>query len=123
MKSLLAVVLGAAQDLFPGYFALVMATGIVAIACHLEGIPTVPAALAGINWIAYAILCLLTLIRIFCFPRELLHDFSDHLHGPGFFTIVAATSVLGAQARPLEHAESLSFALWARAGGRSSRIT
>ena len=123
MKSLLAVVLGAAQDLFPGYFALVMATGIVAIACHLEGIPAVPAALAGINWIAYAILCLLTLIRIFCFPRELLHDFSDHLHGPGFFTIVAATSVLGAQAHAVEHAESLAFVLWVLAVGLWCLIT
>ena len=32
------------EDFFPGYFALVMATGIVSLAMHFEGIPWSPGA-------------------------------------------------------------------------------
>ena len=30
------------EDFFPGYFALVMATGIVSLAMHFEGFPGLP---------------------------------------------------------------------------------
>jgi tellurite resistance protein TehA-like permease len=30
------------EDFFPGYFALVMATGIVSLAMHFEGLPGLP---------------------------------------------------------------------------------
>ncbi len=37
----------------PAYFALAMATGIVAIACHLLGLDELAIALAWINLVAY----------------------------------------------------------------------
>jgi tellurite resistance protein TehA-like permease len=123
MRSLRQLVLGAAASLAPGYFAMVMATGIVAIAAHLQEIPVIPTALARLNWIAYGILWLLTLLRLLCFSGRLLQDFADHLRGPGFFTIVAATSVLGAQAFLIEHAESIAWVLWYMAAGLWCLIT
>jgi tellurite resistance protein TehA-like permease len=84
-------------QLHPAYFALVMATGILAVACHLVNIPTLPSLLFGINVVAYVVLWALTLWRIVRYPRAFLADFSSHQRGPGFFTIVAATSVVGVQ--------------------------
>jgi len=112
MKSFRQLVLDAAEGLAPAYFAMVMATGIVAIAAQLEEVPAIPTALARLNWFAYAVLWILTFVRLLRFPGRLMQDFADHLLGPGFFTIVAATSVLGAQAFLIERAESIAWFLW-----------
>src|ERR1044072_5372778 len=85
----------AAADLFPGYFALVMATGIISIACFLLGMKTISLVLLLINTIAYIVLCLLLLIRFLFFFSRVKTDIQDHVRGPGFFTVVAGTCVLG----------------------------
>jgi len=85
----------AAADLFPGYFALVMATGIISIACFLLGMQTISLVLLVINVIAYVILCSLLLIRLLFFFSRVKTDIKDHVKGPGFFTVVAGTCVLG----------------------------
>ena len=46
----------AVAGLFPGSFALVMATGIVSIAAHLQGFPTAARALLWANAAAYGVL-------------------------------------------------------------------
>lgn len=83
--------------LAPAYFGLVMATGIVSIAAHLQGWPQLARTLFYLNNVMYAVLWLLTLGRLLWFPRRLFSDLIDHLRGPGFFTMVAGTGVLGAQ--------------------------
>lgn len=85
----------AASDLFPGYFALVMATGIISIACFLLGMKTISLVLLAINVIAYFILWLLLLVRLLFFFPRVKADINDHVKGPGFFTVVAGTCVLG----------------------------
>ena len=85
----------AAADLFPGYFALVMATGIISIACFLLEIKTISLVLLVINVIAYVVLCLLLLVRLLFFFSRVKTDIEDHVRGPGFFTVVAGTCVLG----------------------------
>ena len=87
----------AIAGLYPGYFSLVMATGIVSIAALFEGWPVVAWALFAINGVAYAVLWVLTLIRLFRWPRRLFGDMVDHRRGPGFFTLVAGSAVLGNQ--------------------------
>lgn len=87
----------AVGNLFPGYFALVMATGIVSIAAHLHGLLWLSEALVGVNVTAYAVLVLLTLVRVARYLPRMLDDLVDHVRGPGFFTIVAGTGVLGSQ--------------------------
>ena len=59
--------LRAAADLFPGYFALVMATGIISIAAHLLEMRPVALTLVVINVIAYLVLWLLLLVRLILF--------------------------------------------------------
>src|SRR6059058_330003 len=85
------VVMRTASDLFPGYFALVMATGIISIGCFLLEMKTLALVLLAINVVAYVILSLL-----FFFSR-VKADINDHLRGPGFFTVVAGTCVLGSE--------------------------
>ncbi len=102
----------AARDLYPGYFALVMATGIVSIAAHLLEMAAVAWALLGINGVAYAVLWLLTLVRLTCYPSRLLADLTDHVRGPGFFTVVAGTCVLGSQCVILLNDTTTAALLW-----------
>jgi tellurite resistance protein TehA-like permease len=88
---------GAAANLFPGYFALVMATGIISIAAFQLKMKPVALVLLAINLIAYFILWLLLLIRLVRFFPRVKADIMDHARGPGFFTVVAGTCVLGSQ--------------------------
>jgi tellurite resistance protein TehA-like permease len=102
----------AIEHLFPGYFAVVMATGIVSIACHLVQMPRVAWALLGINLIAYAVLGLMLLARLaWCFPR-VMEDLNSHARGPGFFTIVAGTCVLGTQLIVVAGYSTAAMVLW-----------
>jgi len=98
--------------LHPGYFALVMATGIVSIACHLLGFDAIAWPLFAINIIAYIILWVLTLGRIIWHSSDLWDDLSDHSLGAGFFTVVAGTAVLGSQVEILTGRTGVAAGLW-----------
>jgi tellurite resistance protein TehA-like permease len=102
-------------DLSPAYFGMVMATGIVSIAAHLLDHPLLARALFALNLVAYAVLCLLNLLRALRHRRRFFGDLVDHLIGPGFFTIVAATSILGSQFLLLTDDIHVAGALWALA--------
>ena len=103
---------GAIATFFPGYFALVMATGIVSLAAHFLELEPVASALFWINVVAYVVLWLLTIARLALYPRALLADLGDHVRGPGFFTFSAGTCVLGTQFAVLRHEASVASALW-----------
>ncbi|MEA2568146.1 MAG: hypothetical protein QOI24_147 [Acidobacteriota bacterium] len=100
------------RTLHPAYFALVMATGIVSIAAQLLHIPFVPLSLLAINVVAYAALWILTIVRIARYPKDVIADVADHQRGVGFFTTVAATSVLGSQLVIVAKLERFAFAFW-----------
>ncbi|HEU0186032.1 MAG TPA: tellurite resistance/C4-dicarboxylate transporter family protein [Blastocatellia bacterium] len=87
----------AVENLFPGYFSLVMATGIISVASYQLEMRTIGWALLVINIVAYLILWSLTLLRLARFFTRALSDLTSHARGPGFFTLVAGTCVLGAQ--------------------------
>lgn len=88
---------GPIQNLDPAYFALVMATGIVAIASYLLGFRWISDLLFFLSLPCYAVLWVLLLIRCVRYPRNVLNDLSSHGRGVGFFTLVAATGVMGSQ--------------------------
>lgn len=81
----------------PAYFGMVMATGIVSLAAHQLGIPVIAQALFQFNIVVYGVLWFLTVLRMVRHPRRFFGDMIDHLRGPGFFTTVAGTGVLGSQ--------------------------
>jgi tellurite resistance protein TehA-like permease len=100
-------------DMSPAYFAMVMATGIVSLAARMQGLPGLASALFWLNVAAWMVLWLLTVLRLARFPRRFFGDMVDHLRGPGFFTMVAGTSVLGSQVAILEENYRLALALGA----------
>ncbi len=107
-----AMMLAAARGLHPSYFALVMATGIISIAGHLLGMGLISRALFFVNIVAFAGLWALTLLRVIYFPKNFLADLSDHSIGPGFFTLVAGTSVLSTQFALIGQNYRAAIVLW-----------
>ncbi len=83
--------------LFPGYFAVVMATGIVSIAAHLLNLELIGQVLFIFNNVAYGILWILYLARFFFYSKQTAVDLGAHARAPAFFTMVAGTCVLGSQ--------------------------
>lgn len=100
------------RDLFPAYFALVMATGIISIACHLLAMDFIAYPLFYLNQFFYLALWLLTLARIFRHPSRIINDLANHRLGTGFLTIVAATNVLGTQFVLLAANQTIALVLW-----------
>lgn len=96
----------------PANFGMVMATGIVSIAAHLLGHPSVARGLFMLNIVLYGVLWILTVLRVSRYPRRFFGDMADHLRGPGFFTTVAATGVLGSQYMLLAADAGSGAVLW-----------
>ena len=65
------------RDLFPGYFALVMATGIISLACGMLGLPVLAQALFRLNIINYAVIAALMVARLIRYPK-LMHCSKSH---------------------------------------------
>lgn len=81
--------------LYPGCFALVMATGIISNALFLEGHSAWSDALFAVNLVAYPSLVVLTGLRFALFSRALWADLINPRLIFSFFTLVAGTDVLG----------------------------
>ena len=102
----------AVAGLFPGYFAVVMATGIVSIAAHALQMPRTAWALLVINICAYAVLTVMFVARLLMYFPRVLDDLNSHARGPGFFTVVAGTCVLGSEIAILTGRTGAAHALW-----------
>ncbi len=87
----------AVATLFPGYFALVMATGIVSIAAHFLGMEPIAQSLLWFNVVAYVVLWILTIARFAKYRAPFMADLTSHGRSVLFLTIVAGTCVLGNQ--------------------------
>lgn len=85
----------AVQRLYPGYFALPMATGITSTAVHEMGHARSSAALLGVDIVCFVVLCVLYAARAMRYPRDLAADLAAPERAFAFFTFVAACNVLG----------------------------
>ncbi|HEY8668849.1 MAG TPA: tellurite resistance/C4-dicarboxylate transporter family protein, partial [Tepidisphaeraceae bacterium] len=98
--------------LHPAYFAMVMATGIVSLACHLLGFKLLANCLLALNLGFYAILWTLLIARLIRYPQRLIADLLNHGRCVGFFTIVAATCILGSQSLLIAGNKTAATGLW-----------
>jgi len=87
----------AVRTLHPGYFALVMATGIVSVGLRDLGVSPASVALLWLAGAAYVVLVVLNGWRLVSFPGEVRRDLSHPVRGFGFYTFVAGTDVLGSR--------------------------
>lgn len=85
---------GAVEGLSPGYFALVMGTGILSVGLHAVGLEAPSLLLLFIAAFAYVVLWILYIWRAVSYREAMLRD----LRGPemafAYFTVVAGTDVL-----------------------------
>jgi tellurite resistance protein TehA-like permease len=86
---------GQIGTLYPGCFALVMATGIISNALFFEGQREWSAALFAVNLIAYPWLVFITILRFFRFRQAVRSDLFNPRLVFSFFTIVAGSDVFG----------------------------
>jgi tellurite resistance protein TehA-like permease len=100
------------RTLYPGYFALVMATGIVSLAAFFLDLRTIAWALFALNNAFYVVLWVLTLARVTLYRAELVKDLTSHAIGPTFFTLVAGTCVLGTQYAVFSVSAAVALGLW-----------
>ena len=100
------------ETLFPGYFALVMATGIIAIAAAQQHLDLVADILYVIAAVAYVVLSVLLIARVFLYWRAFVADVVQHAKGFAFLTTVAGTNVLASASGVIHGWWSLTWVLW-----------
>jgi tellurite resistance protein TehA-like permease len=83
------------RALTPGYFALVMASGIISVGMLLEGHIWLSVALLVVCAGAYAVLVVLTIYRLLAHRDAMVDDLMDPGRAFGYFTFTAGTNVLG----------------------------
>ncbi|WP_308198750.1 tellurite resistance/C4-dicarboxylate transporter family protein [Rhodococcus sp. F64268] len=85
----------AVRSLAPGYFALVMSSGIISIGLHLRGFDVLSLTLLIIAAVTYVALVVLSTWRLVSFRSSLRSDMADSSRAFGFFTFIAGSNVLG----------------------------
>lgn len=85
----------AVHGLTPGYFALVMASGIISVGMLLAGRSALSAVLLVVCATSFVVLVALTGWRIMAYRAAVVDDFTDPGRGFGFFTFIAGANVLG----------------------------
>lgn len=104
------------ETLHPAYFALVMATGIVATATRLHGVPLVPTIMFWLNAFFLAGLAAALCARILRYTGAFVADVRSHSRGVGFFTVAAAVGVFGSQLVLQMQAMGMAIFFWAITG-------
>lgn len=87
----------ALRQLYPGYFALVMATTTMSFAFRSAGWPRPSAVFLILAVVCFAVLAVAFAVRSIVFLREVLADLSAPDRACGFFTLAGACGVLGAR--------------------------
>ncbi|WP_272937708.1 tellurite resistance/C4-dicarboxylate transporter family protein [Mycolicibacter senuensis] len=93
----------AVRTLNPGYFALVMASGMVSMAMYHQDAYWLSVPLLWVTVASYLVLVTVSAARLIAFRHEFRADLSDSGRAFGLFTFVSATNVLGARLVIDEH--------------------
>ncbi|MCW8834132.1 MAG: tellurite resistance/C4-dicarboxylate transporter family protein [Colwellia sp.] len=83
------------KDLYPGYFAMTMATGIISIAFFLHNNMTVSDIFMVITMITWFVMIYLYTWRLIKYPKKVFENLIDPKTTFVFFTFVAATNLCG----------------------------
>ena len=98
--------------LFPGYFALVMATGIVAVAAAQQEVDLLAQVLYVIAVVAHVVLLVLLAVRVVRYRSQFVADLTNHAKGFAFLTTVAATNVVASASIVVHGWRDLAWGLW-----------
>jgi tellurite resistance protein TehA-like permease len=98
--------------LFPGSFALTMATGIIAVGAAQQKLDLVAQSLFFVALAAFVVLALLSAARLVRYPKALISDLTHHSTGFSFLTVVAALNVLGGGAAVIHQWWTFAWVAW-----------
>ena len=104
---------GRLASLPPSSFAVVMATGIVAMAATKQGFRSLAWALFALAAVSLLACWVLLTARLVRHPAQVLADLQDHPHSAGFITVVAGTAVVGSACVTVAGWPGAAGALWA----------
>jgi tellurite resistance protein TehA-like permease len=96
----------------PGYFALVMATGIVSIASYFLGLRELGLVLLWLNVAQYLALTGFTVLRFIRYRPQFVADLLNPSKGISFLTSSAGTLILGSQFVILLQMSDVGTVLW-----------
>lgn len=102
----------AVRELPPAAFSFVMATGIVSVAALRLHLSLFAQAFLGIAAVGYVVLIATFALKLILFRQEVLSDFQNPQKAPGFFTLVAGTSVLGVGLLKVFPLQQAALILW-----------
>lgn len=105
----------ALADLDPGYFALVMASGIVSVGADLRGEVVLSRVILGATIAGFVLLAAAYLYRALAYRSEVRRSLQDPSTAMGYFTVVAGTDVLAVRLDMASH-PLVALALGAAAG-------
>lgn len=97
----------ATRTLSPGYFAMVMATGIVSIGLHAEHADLLSRILLVLATAGFLALLVLNARRLLRHRDEFVWDFTHPSRSFGFYTFVAGGNVLGARIADTHYGSAL----------------
>lgn len=100
------------KNFFPGYFALVMATGIVSIGLFLWEYEWLARLFLYANIIFYALLWVVVILRGVKYPAAVWNDLHHSARGVTFLTLVAGNNVLGSQVAIVTGHMNLALFIW-----------
>lgn len=100
------------ENFFPGYFALVMATGIVSIGLFLWEYEWLSRLFLYANIFFYAMLWVILIMRIARFPVIVWNDLHHSARGVTFLTLVAGNNVLGSQVAIITGRMDIALIFW-----------
>ncbi|SEW51270.1 tellurite resistance/C4-dicarboxylate transporter family protein [Chitinophaga arvensicola] len=100
------------ENFFPGYFALVMATGIVSIGLFLWHYAWLAGLFLGMNVLFYIGLWVILIMRIVRYPVIVWNDLHHSARGVTFLTLVAGNNVLGSQIAIITGRMDVALVLW-----------
>ena len=78
------------EHFYPGYFAMVMATGALSLSSWYLGYHAFAEFLLWLNIVVYFGLIVLNILRIPFNTTAVWSDFTNAIKGPGFFTFIAS---------------------------------
>jgi tellurite resistance protein TehA-like permease len=83
------------ENLYPGYFAMTMATGIISIALSMKGLELLSDVFFVFTLITWFVMTFLYTWRLIKFPKAVLENLVNPKTTFIFFTFVAATNICG----------------------------
>lgn len=100
------------RHLYPGYFAMVMATGALSLSLWYLDFYITAELLMYFNVFIFILLIILNGLRLLVNTNDFLQDLNDNGKGPGFFTLIAASGVLGSQFVIIKSMMTIGLYFW-----------